>query len=238
MCLSPFPSFRLDLSCPAINACYSLFSVVFSNFSFCHFSWPRFYFSSALLLALLFLVKQPMQRNSQGLTNQQGFTILDPGSMSTSTTCLSTSDTKDRSPATPSTDLCPESFNNFVDPSLLSLGKSTFQSFHDYSYDVITPQGDDEYGDELPSLHSLLNLNPTSSSSDSCDTTIQKDLTEPTIRIQGWTEFPGPDAKVPVSVTGGKSSHWQRLRFPVAVQISVANAELTFLNHLDVGADV
>jgi hypothetical protein len=50
------------------------------------------------------------QRNSQRLMSQQGLTILDPDPLSAPTTCLSTSDIEDRSPATPSTDLYSESF--------------------------------------------------------------------------------------------------------------------------------
>jgi hypothetical protein len=39
----------------------------------------------------------------------------------------------------------------------------------------------------------LLNLNSTSSFSDCCNTKTQKDLTELTNQIQGWTGIPGPD---------------------------------------------
>jgi hypothetical protein len=48
--------------------------------------------------------------NSRRLMSQQGLTILDLDPLSAPTTCLSTSDIEDRSPATPSTDLYSESF--------------------------------------------------------------------------------------------------------------------------------
>jgi hypothetical protein len=134
-----------------------------------------------------------VQRKGQSVTSEPGLTILDDGSSSTSATYLSTRGTEDRSPDTPFTDLCPESFDNLLDPGLLSSNNSTSRSpFPASSDNINTPQGDDEYGDELPSLHSLLNLNSTSSSSDSSNTKIQKGLTAPTLQIQGWTEVPGP----------------------------------------------
>jgi hypothetical protein len=134
-----------------------------------------------------------VQKNSQRVTSP-GLTISDDGSSSTSATCLSTRGTEDRSPSTPFADLCPESFDSLLDPGLLSSDNSTSQFPSPSSSDnVNTPQVDDEDEFELPSLHSLLNIGPSSSPPGLCNTLTEKGLAEPTLQIQGWEEVPGPD---------------------------------------------
>lgn len=137
------------------------------------------------------------QRYVQGAPSEPSFSILESSSPSTPATCMSTSTTGDRSLSTPFTDLSAEAAESLLDPALLSLDISTSQSSSPASsHGITTPQDNEEDEVELPSVHALLNLSPTSSYADSYNAQSQKSLTERPPQIQGWAEVPGPDGSL------------------------------------------
>lgn len=123
--------------------------------------------------------------------------MLDKSSPLTSTPYMSTNATEDRSPSTSFTYSCAEPLEKILDTALLSSEKSTSQSPSPASsYDIKTPKADEEDKVELPSLHSLFNLNLLSSPPDPRNTQSQKSLIEPALKIQGWAEVPDPNGSV------------------------------------------
>jgi hypothetical protein len=113
-----------------------------------------------------------------------------------------------------------------------------------------------------------LNLNSTSSFSDCCNTKTQKDPTELTNQIQGWTGIPGPDetpvlqelsdhepgAQGPVIGDMREKEQLETLTLedkpaltsnakpipkgPTTVPIGIPNAEPALLGHPDAGAEI
>jgi hypothetical protein len=112
----------------------------------------------------------------------------------------STSAMDKRSPLTPSINVCPSPFKTSPDPDPGRSKNSTARSSSPAdSQDIIAAQDDEESETELPSLDSLLGLNPTYSHSNSEDTLRHNSLTTSTPQVQGRAEVPGSelDAQAP-----------------------------------------
>jgi hypothetical protein len=118
---------------------------------------------------------------------------LTDGSPSSSTTGPSTSAVDDRSPLTSFTGVGPSSLEGLLDPDLVcSKNSISGSSSPAASQDITAGQGDEEAETELPSLESLLGLDPTRPHSNSEDALNHDSLTALTLQVQGRAEVPGP----------------------------------------------
>jgi len=96
--------------------------------------------------------------------------------------------------STPLTDICPDTFEDVLDPALFCSGGSLSQPLtSEHSHHINTPRSDEEDELDLPSLEFLLRRTPVPPSSKPNRELGHGEPTESTIQIQGWKEILGPD---------------------------------------------
>ena len=96
--------------------------------------------------------------------------------------------------STPVTDMGPNAFEDILDPVLFYAQAATSQPLiSEFSHDINTPRRDREDDLDLPSLEFLLHHITAPSSSKPDYKLRHGKLTEPTLKVQGWTEVAGRD---------------------------------------------